>query len=387
MEFDLDTARAAFDASTDFTVGLEEEFALLHPEELGLVQRFEELRDAASIDPVLAASIAGELISSEIEIRSGRGEDLACATSAQRDRRRRLFAVATELGIALGTTGTHPFSDYREQRIIDTEHYRRVEEGLKYVAWRNNTFSLHVHVGIRGADRAVLVCDRLRGVLPLLLAISANSPFVDGRDSGLHTARTQIFTKSFPRCGVPDSFGSWRAFTDYVDFLVKTRSIVEYTQVWWSVRPHPTFGTVEVRICDAQATAPESEALAALMVACVAQAARDVDTGLPLDDPPRRMIEENVWRAVRYGLDGELIDLERAETYPAREAVARLLDWTGPVRSELGLDIAFPPLNGAQRQRRMIDAGMGPHEVYRAMVAQARETYPAGEVEVTSSGR
>jgi glutamate---cysteine ligase / carboxylate-amine ligase len=387
VEFDLDSARAAFDASTDFTVGLEEEFALLDPVGLGLVQRFEELRDAAASDSVLAASISGELISSEIEIRSGRGDDLACATAAQRDHRRRLFATATQLDIALGATGTHPFSDYREQRIIDTEHYRRVEDGLKYVAWRNNTFSLHVHVGMRGADRAVLVCDRLRGVLPLLLAISANSPFVDGRDSGLHTARTQIFTKSFPRCGVPDPFGNWRTFAQYVEFLVKTRSIVEYTQVWWSVRPHPAFGTVEVRICDVQATAEESEALAALMVACVAQAARDLDSGLPFEDPPRRLIEENVWRAVRFGLDGELIDLERAETYPAREAADRLLEWTAPARAELEIEIAFPSLNGAQRQRRMIEKGMSPVEVYRAMVAQARETYPAGEVEVTSSKR
>jgi glutamate---cysteine ligase / carboxylate-amine ligase len=387
VDFDSDTARAAFDASTDFTVGLEEEFALLHPDELGLVQRFEDLRDAAASDPVLASSISGELISSEIEIRSGRGEDLASATAAQRDRRRRLFAAATELGVALGATGTHPWSDYRDQHIIDTDHYRRVEEGLKYVAWRNNTFSVHAHVGIRGADRAVLVCDRLRGVLPLLLAISANSPFLDGRDSGLHSARTQIFTKSFPRCGVPDTFGGWDAFAGYLDFLVRTRSIVEYTQVWWSVRPHPAFGTVEVRVCDAQATAAESEALVALMVGCVAQAARDLDAGLPFEDPPRRLIEENVWRAVRYGLDGELIDLERGETYPAGEAVERLLQWTGPARAELGIDVAPPPLNGAQRQRRMIEAGMTLREVYETVVAQARETYPAGEVEVTSSGR
>ena len=112
--------------------------------------------------------------------------------------------------MALGATGTHPWADYREQPIIDTEHYRRVEEGLKYVAWRNNTFSLHVHLGVRDIDRAVRVCDRLRPVLPLLLAISANSPYLDGRDTGLHSARTQSFTKSFPRCGVPDAFGGWR---------------------------------------------------------------------------------------------------------------------------------------------------------------------------------
>ena len=177
--------------------------------------RFEDAqRGRAADDSMLAASIAGELISSEIEIRSGRGADLAEA----RCRSARAAAAAVRAGgrhgIALGATGTHPWSDYREQQIIETEHYRRVEDGLKYVAWRNNTFSLHVHVGIQGAERAVLVCDRLRPVLPVLLAISANSPFLDGRDSGLHSARTQTFTKSFPRCGIPDPFGNWGAFAD-----------------------------------------------------------------------------------------------------------------------------------------------------------------------------
>jgi carboxylate-amine ligase len=375
VDLDLDTAQATFEASTDFTVGLEEEFALLDPKHLGLSSRFEELRDAAAADRVLAGSIAGELISSEIEIRSGRGEDLAAATTAQRDHRRRLFALADEHQIALGATGTHPWSDYREQHIIETEHYRRVEEGLKYVAWRNNTFSLHVHVGMRGADRAVQVCDRLRPVLPLLLAISANSPFLDGRDSGLHSARTQTFTRSFPRCGVPDAFGTWDAFAEYIDFLVRTGSIVEYTQVWWSIRPHFGFGTVEVRICDAQATAPESEGLAALIVACVAQAARDVDAGVPFSHLPGRMIEENVWRAVRYGLDGELLDLDTGELYPGGEALERLLHWSAPVRAELGIDVSLPQLNGAQRQRRMIDAGIGINEIYGSLVAETRDTY------------
>ena len=379
----LESAHAAFEESTDFTVGLEEEFALLHPSSLELVPRFEELRDAASSDPVLATSIAGELISSEIEIRSGRCGDLASAFVAQRDRRRRLFALAAEHRIALGATGTHPWSDYREQKIIDTEHYRRVEEGLKYVAWRNNTFSMHVHVGLRGADRAVLVCDRLRPVLPLLLAVSANSPFLDGRDSGLHSARSQIFTKSFPRCGIPDAFGSWPAFAEYVDFLVRTRSIVEYTQVWWSIRPHFSFGTVEVRICDAQMTAQESEGLAGLIVACVAQATRDVDEGVPWSDQPRRLIEENFWRAIRHGLDGELLDLDRAEAYPAAEALDRLLNWSAPVRGELGIEVALPVLNGAQRQRRITDAGIGLPEAYAAVVAETRDTYAVSAAEVT----
>ena len=384
MQLDVDTAHAAFAESTDFTVGLEEEFALLDPEKLDLVPRFEDLHQAAAADPVLASSIAGELISSEIEIRSGRGEDLAGAITAQRDRRRRLFALAAERGVALGATGTHPWADYREQRVIDTEHYRRVERDLKYVAWRNNTFSLHVHVGIRGADRAVAVCDRLRPVLPLLLAVSASSPFLDGRDSGLHSARTQIFTKSFPRCGVPDAFGDWETFAAYMDFLRRTRSVVEYTQVWWSVRPHFSFGTVEVRICDAQPTAAEADGLAALIVACVAQAARDYDAGRRVPDPPGRLIEENMWRALRYGLDGKLIDLERAQERPAPAEVERLLEWTAPVCAELGIDVALPELNGSQRQRRMIDAGVAMTQIYGASVAETRASYGYSPVAGTS---
>jgi carboxylate-amine ligase len=372
---DLDQAEETFAESPDLTVGVEEEFSILRPDTLELAPRFEELRDIAAADPVLHDAITGELISSEIEIISGIGDDLAHALGRQRERRRRLFALAAANGAALGATGTHPWADYREQPIIDTEHYRRVEEGLRYVAWRNNTFSLHVHLGVHGIDRAVRVCDRLRPVLPLLLAISANSPYLDGRDSGLHSARTQSFTKSFPRCGIPDAFGSWRAYREYVEFLQRTNSIVEFTQVWWSVRPHFSFGTVEVRICDVQATAQESDALAGLMVACVAQAARDVDEGVPFADPAPRLIEENMWRAIRFGLDGRLIDLEAGEEYPAPVAIDRLGAWTAPVRAELGIDLRFPARNGAQRQRRMIEAGATREEVFAASVNETRQTY------------
>jgi glutamate---cysteine ligase / carboxylate-amine ligase len=375
VSIDLDNARDVFEASSDFTVGLEEEFALLDPVTLGLAPRFEELRDAAAVDPVLAESIAGELIASELEIRSGWGLDFHDAVARQRDRRRRLFALATARGVALGATGSHPFSDYREQRIIDTEHYRRLDRELRYVAWRNNTFSLHVHVGVRGADRVVRVCDRLRPVLPVLLAVSANSPYLDARDSGLHSARTQAFTRNFPRCGVPDPFGGWAAYAAYLDLLFRTRSVVEYTQVWWSVRPHVRFGTVEIRICDAQMTATESEAVAGLMVACAAQAARDEEEGIPFADPPGHLIEENLWRAIRHGLDGNMIDLDRGEEQPAAETVARLLEWSAPVRAELGIDPMLPELNGAQRQRRMIEAGATMDEVYSASVRETRETY------------
>ena len=366
---DVAEARDLFDASVDGTVGIEEEFALLDPS-LRLTPAFERLRDGGQEDALLREAIAGELISSEIEIRSGRGEDFEDARRRQHEARRRLFALAQREGVLLGATGTHPLSDYREQHIIDTPHYHRVEDGLKYVAWRNNTFSLHVHVGVHGADRAVRVCDRLRPVLPLLLAVSANSPYVDQIDSGLHSARTQIFTKSFPRCGVPDAFGSWQAWADYVELLVRTNSIIEFTQLWWSVRPHHSFGTVEVRVCDAQTTGREADALAQLIVGCVQRAAAEVDAGETPPDLPGRLIEENMWRALRYGLDGRLLDLEAptVEEFAAAETLDRLKAWSG-------VDAPLPELNGAQRQRRMIDAGATPEEVYAECVKETQGTY------------
>jgi carboxylate-amine ligase len=377
---DMRQVRETFDASQDFTVGLEEEFAILDPRSRSLVQRFEELRDAAQADPVLARSVAGELISSEIEIRSGRGETFAEAVALQAEARERLFRLAADHDVLLAATGTHPWSPWQEQKIIDTEHYRRVEDELQYVAWRNNTFSLHVHVGIRGADRAIAVCDRLRAVLPELLAISANSPFLDGRLSGLHSARTQIFTRSFPRCGVPDAFGDFATYADYVDWLVRVGSIVEHTQLWWSVRPHHAFGTVEVRICDAQSRAQDATALAGLVVACVAQAALDHDEGVAPEPVPGRLIEENLWRAIRYGLDGKMIDFERGEEFPSAALPERLLEWTAPARAALGIDPQLPAENGAQRQRRTFAAGASIEEVYAAEVADTQRTYADAEV-------
>jgi glutamate---cysteine ligase / carboxylate-amine ligase len=378
----LDMARVheAFEASTDFTVGIEEEFAILDPHTLSLDHRFQELKQAADSDPVLAESVAGELIKSEIEIRSGKGETFADAIERQREARVRLFRLAAERGALLAATGTHPWSPWQDQQIIETEHYRRVAEGLRYVAWRNNTFSLHVHVGVRGANRAVRVCDRLRPVLPELLALSANSPFLDGRNSGLHSARSQIFTKSFPRCGIPDSFGGWPGYADYVDFLIATNSIVEQTQIWWSVRPHHSFGTVELRICDAQTSAADSTNLEALITACVAQAALDEDEGVPHEDHPHRFVEENFWRAIRYGLDGKLIDLSRREEYPAAAVGERLLEWTAPARGLLGIDPAPVEENGAQRQRRALAQGASMEQVFAAEVEETQRTYAAEEV-------
>jgi carboxylate-amine ligase len=293
----------------------------------------------------------------------------------QTERRARLFATAHELGIALAATGTHPWAGYLDQRIIDTPHYRRLREELRWVAQRNNTWSLHVHMGVRGADRAVAVCDHLRGVLPELLALSANSPFLDGRDTGLHTVRTEIFTRTFPRCGVHEPFGGWDGYADFIDMLVRTGSIAEATQLWWSVRPHHAFGTVELRICDAQGRGSESFALAGVIAACIAQTAHDYDDGR-LGTPLRqREIEENLWRAIRHGMDGRMIDFARRTEIPTREAVERIVAWTAPARVSLGIDIPIPVANGAQRAYRALAAGASIREIFQDSVTETQRTY------------
>ena len=389
MSLDLDLVRERFEASADFTIGLEEEFAIVDPATLELAHRFEDLYAACQEDEVLAESAAGELIASEIEIRSGRSESFAEAMERQRERRRRLFDLAGGMGLDLGATGTHPWANYLDQRIIDTPHYNRLREELGWVAQRNNTWSMHVHMGVRGADRAIAVCDWMRELLPLLLAVSANSPFLDRQDTGLHTVRTEIFTRTFPRCGVPSPFRDWRGYADFVTALERAGSIVESTQLWWSVRPHHSFGTVEVRICDAQTRGDESFALAGLIAACIAQAAIDYDAhgyegagGAPLAD---REIEENLWRAIRYGLSGKLIDFRRGVEVEARAMLESVLEWAEPARAELGIEIRLPEQNGAQRARRQLDDGASIEQIYRDAVAETRRTYAgAGETAKSS---
>jgi len=378
LALDLDLAREKFESSQDFTIGLEEEFAIVNPQTLELEHRFEDVIAACQDDEVLAEAAAGELIASEVEIRSGRSETFAQAVERQRERRARLFDLVGGMGLGLAAMGTHPWANYLDQRIIDTPHYNRLRNELGWVAQRNNTWSLHLHMGVQGADRAIAVCDRLRELLPLLLAVSANSPFLDRHDSGLHSVRTEIFTRTFPRCGVPSPFRDWATYAGFVDTLERLGSVVESTQLWWSVRPHHSFGTVEVRICDAQTRGDEAFALSALIAACIAQAALDFDEhgydgkGAPLAD---REIEENLWRAIRYGAGGRMIDFRRGEEVPTRALLEQVLVWTEPARAQLGLDPALPERNGAQRAREALDSGVSIEDIYRDAVAETRRTY------------
>jgi carboxylate-amine ligase len=365
----LANSREAFEHGSDLTVAVEEEFALLDPATLELDNRFEDIY-AASRDTDFAEHVVGELIASEIEVHTGRCESFAEAAAAMQERRSQLHGLAREVGLALGSTGTHPWSRWQDQRIIDTPHYRRNDELLRYVVWRNNTFGLHVHIGIAGADRAIAVHDALRCFLPELLALSASSPFVEAVNTGLHSARTEVFTRLFPRCGVPDAYGSWQGWEDYVAFLYRTGSITEHTQIWWSVRPHLAYPTIELRICDAQTDLAEAQSLAALGYALAARCARAYDEGEPLPAFSHRLLEENMWRAIRYGLSGELLDFELGESVPARRRLEQLVDWVGPVADELGAAsfLAVPERNAAERQIVRFEEGASLEEIYAEQV-------------------
>jgi carboxylate-amine ligase len=373
-EEQLRYAREQFEAARDFTLAVEEEFAVLDPDTLSLTNRFEELQAAAQGTP-LEEHLVGELIASEVEVRTGRCDSFEEAAALLVERRAQLFQLADTIGVALGATGTHPWSPWQEQRIIDTPHYRLNDEILRYVVWRNNSFGLHVHVAINGPDRAIAVCNVLRNFLPELLAVSASSPFVESVNTGLHSARTQIFTRMFPRCGVPDAYEDWDGFERYVRFLYETRSITEHTQIWWSVRPHLAFPTVEIRICDGQPDLAEARSLAALCYALTVRIARALDEGERLPDFEHRLIEENLWRAIRYGLSGELIDLATGEVRPARAHLERLVEWVLPVAEELGCasSIAIPAANAAERQIARHQAGVSLEEIY---AEQARPKEP-----------
>jgi carboxylate-amine ligase len=365
----LATSRDAFEAGTDFTLAVEEEFALLDPQTLELTGRFEDVY-AAAIQTDLQPNIVGELIASEVEVRTGRCEDFGTAAAAMEERRGQLHSVTGELQLALGGTGAHPWSRWQDQRIIDTPHYRRNDELLRYVVWRNNTFGLHVHVGIAGADRAIAVHDALRNFLPELLALSASSPFVEAVNTGLHSARTEIFTRMFPRCGIPDPYGSWQGWEEYVEFLYRTGSVTEHTQIWWSVRPHLAYPTIEIRICDGQPDLAEAQSLAALCYALAVRCARAHDEGEPLPGYSHRLLEENMWRAIRWGLSGELLDFERGIAIPARERIAQLVDWVAPVAEEIGAApyLAVPDTNAAERQIARFEQGATLEEIYAGEV-------------------
>lgn len=381
-----DEVGKVFADSRDLTIGIEEEFQILDASTLALTPRFDDLKGAA--DAMFGETlVVSELIQSEAEINSGVCETFPEARDDMRGRRAVLIAAAEGQGLKLCATGVHPFSRWEDQEFIDTDHYRAVLERLRYVAWTNNTFGMHVHVGVRGPDRAIAVCDALRSYLPLLLALSCSSPFFGGRETGLHSIRAQVFVRSFPRCGIPDIYRDWASYADYAQFLYDTGCVSEPTQFWWTVRPHHTFGTIEVRIADAQPVFEESMALAGLTVGLIARllARYDREGALPVHEG--RFIEENRWRALRHGLGGDLIDLDMRREVSAVEMVRRLVAEVADQTAGLGIEPELAQVermvcegNSAQRQLERRRSGAEIFDIHREMMEQTmqyRSTAPA----------
>lgn len=372
----VDEAVQVFSDSEDLTIGLEEEFQILDGQSLGLTNRFDDLK--AEVDGLAGApTLYTELLQSEAEINSVKAFTFREARDDLAAKRRLLIRAARGLGLALGATGCHPFSLWEDQEYIDSPHYRTVLDQLQYVAWTNNTFALHVHVGVRGAERVVALSDAFRSLIPPLLAASASSPFYQGLETGLHSSRAQIFIQAFPRCGVPDAYGDWATYADYARFLYDTNCITEPTQIWWTVRIHHLLGTLECRATDGQPRFADSMALSALVVGLVGAFLEEYDRTGRLPVHEGRFIEENRWRALRHGLDGKLIDLDRRVEEPATEAVLKLVHRAATVGDRLGImeelghvEKILAEGNSAQRQLELYRSGVSIPEVHRLMVEE-----------------
>ena len=301
------------------TLGAEEELWLADPETLKL---------AGGAQKILAAEpedhFSGELIDCEIESNTGVHVDSSGVTGDLVARRRILLGHAERLGRYLGTSGTHPIGDWREQEIIDKPHYQRLKRQLGWLIRRNNTFSLHVHYAVRGRQKAVYFFDRLREYVPLFLALSANSPFWQGEITDMHSTRTLIFSRSIHRAGLPEPLGSWEAYAKYVDFAQRSGVINSLSEIWWDVRPHPGLGTIELRAFDAQTNPSRSEALISLSAAVCDLLSEEYETGELRKIRPNREIEENKWSAQRYGMSGFVVDHDTHEPVETRRAVERL---------------------------------------------------------------
>ena len=302
------------------TLGAEEELWLAHPETFKLADGAQKI---LVLEP--ATLFSGELIDCEIESNTGVHEQPAGVLADLVSRRRILLGHAEQLGRVLGTSGTHPIGDWREQEIIDKPHYQRLQKKLGWLIRRNNTFSLHVHYAVQGRGKAVYLFNRLREYVPHMLALSVNSPFWQGEYTDMHSARVLMFSRAYHRAGLPGPFGSWMEYTDYVDYLTRAGLIDTLGEIWWDVRLHPGLGTVEIRAFDAQTDVVRNEALVTLAAALCDVLALEYDSGGQMPIIPNREIEENKWSAQRYGLEGIFIDHQTHEAVETRTAVETLV--------------------------------------------------------------
>jgi len=317
-----------------FSLGIEEEYQTVDPETRDLRSHIAtEMLAAGKLR--LEERVKAEMHQSVIEVGTRVCRNIQEAQEDLFDLRRNMIRLARENDLMLVAGGTHPFADWRAQEIYPDPRYAQVVEDLQLVARANLIFGLHVHVGIEDREVAIQIMNSLRYFLPHILALSTNSPFWLGMDTGYKSYRAKVF-ENFPRTNLPDSFASYSEFESYVNLLVKTNSIDNAKKLWWDIRPHPYFSTVEVRICDIPMRAKETIAMAALIQATAAKLCRLHERNLDFRQYSRALLMENKFRAVRYGLDGKLIDFGKQEEFPVRDLIIEYLAFVDEVLDELG---------------------------------------------------
>ena len=353
----------------DFTVGIEEELMILDAEHLGLVSAMDKLLGESE-----AGDVKPELHESVLEIATKPCATVPEAGAQLRRLRTEVRERAGRHGLVIASAGTHPFSVWEEQRISPRQRYRDLISDLRFVARQEIIFGLHVHVGVEGPETAIHVANGLRVHLPILLALSANSPFFRSEATGLASSRTPVF-RQFPRIGVPPLYRDWADFEQRIGFMVDSQTIKDPTWLWYDVRIHPDFGTVEIRVCDAQTRVEHTIGLAALIQAMVKELTEHHRDGGDLHDYPWEMLDENKWLAARSGLEGDLVDLPERDRVSATELAERLLERLHPHAEALGSAEELAGIrdllehgNGAMRQRVVFEANHDFQELVRDLV-------------------
>ncbi len=358
-----------------YTIGIEEELMIVDAETLELSNSIESLLEALGETSV----VKPELMESVCEIATEPCRTTREAGIQLRELRKRVQMTAEGLGLAIGSAGTHPFALWEDQRIVARPRYRDLVAGLQFIARQELIFGVHVHVGVDDPDKAVYVANGMRVHLALLLALSANSPFWRGDETRLLSTRTPIF-RAFPRVGIPPRYDDWEDYQRRIQFMIESRTIEDYTYLWYDVRPHPNFGTVEIRVMDAQTRVEHTLGLAAFVQAMVKELSEKFDQGYELARYPYEMLDENKFLAARHGLEGALVDLPDTDRVPTGELVRRVLDRLRPHAEELGsledLDCVEDLLekgNGASRQLVVFEANHDLREVMREIVEKTSQ--------------
>jgi carboxylate-amine ligase len=324
--------RTASSTFEQFTLGVEEEFQLVDPDTRELRSHVSEILDEGKM--LLGEQVKPEMIQSMIEVGTGVCADVQEARADVIKLRGVLSTLVRKQGLMIVAAGTHPFSQWQDQKIYENARYRSIVEENQIIARSLLTFGLHVHVGVQNPERAIQIMNAIRYLLPHVLALSTSSPFWLSVNTGLKSYRSEVFAR-FPRTGIPDYFESRSSFERYVELLVKTGCIDDGKKIYWDVRPHPFFPTLEFRICDIPTRVDDTIAIAALFQAMVAKVNKLLDRNLTFRLHHKMLIEENKWRAVRYGLDGKMIDFGKGTEVPVRELIGELLEFVDDVIDDL----------------------------------------------------